>query len=176
MNTGATNRSIRTTQLPADDPAQPVPCRQCGAARRADERFCESCGHDQASAVWSIEVGADHDYYVRAGSDLVFPKNRIASVLVFEADHIMIGRRKESRALLPDVDLCGELADPGASHAHATITRDAESGVFTIVDLGSTNGTTLNEDDEAIAPHKPLPVNVGDRVHVGAWTTITFRN
>jgi pSer/pThr/pTyr-binding forkhead associated (FHA) protein len=93
-------------------------------------------------------------------------------VLVFDADEITVGRRSESRAIAPDVDLSGDLADPGVSHAHAVIRRDGASGTYSVVDLGSTNGTTLNDDEESIRPHELVLLKSGDRIHVGAWTTI----
>ena len=174
MTTGPTNRSARTEQLPPNDPSQRPACRVCGTPRAADdERFCETCGHDHmASVIWSVDVSPDRAYYERAGSSIPFPIGRIPSVLVFEADEITVGRCSESRGVTPDVDLSGDLADPGVSHAHATIGRDSASRSFTIVDLGSTNGTTINDDDLPIEPHQPMLLNPGDRIHVGAWTTI----
>jgi hypothetical protein len=43
-----------------------------------------------------------------------------------------------------------------------------------VVDQDSTNGTTINGADEPIQPFVPVPLKSGDRVHVGAWTTITL--
>jgi hypothetical protein len=177
LSTGPTIRSVRTDQLAEGDPTEAQACRQCGVTRTGDERFCESCGHDhEACASWSVEVGADQDYHARAGSGMPLPMNRIASVLVFETDEITVGRRSESRKIYPQVDLSGELADPAASHAHARITRDAASAAFTIVDLGSTNGTTINDDDQPIEPDQPFQLRAGDRIYVGAWTVLNIRS
>uniref|UniRef100_UPI0036F1EE15 FHA domain-containing protein n=1 Tax=Fodinicola feengrottensis TaxID=435914 RepID=UPI0036F1EE15 len=46
---------------------------------------------------------------------------------------------------------------------------------WAVVDVGSANGTTLNDDPTALSPNVPRPVAAGDRIHVGAWTTITLR-
>jgi ribosomal protein L37E len=173
MTTRPTNRSIRTEQMPPDDPAQCARCRRCGAAHRAEERFCESCGYDHtARATWSVEIIADLEQYEHAASDLPFPTGRVPRVLVFEVDEITLGRRNDSRHVHPDIDLSGALADPGVSHTHACLSRDAATGAFAITDLGSTNGTRINDDDEPIAPHQPVPLKPGDRVRVGAWTTL----
>jgi hypothetical protein len=173
MTTGSTNRSVRTEQLPPDDPSPRTSCWQCGAARLGDERFCETCGHDHAmSAIWSVEVSADRAYYERSGSAIPFPSGRAPLVLVFEADHIMVGRRSESRGITPDVDLSGELGDPGVSHKHVDIRRDGSSGAFWVVDLDSTNGTTVTDVEQSIEPHQPKLVNPDARIHIGAWTTI----
>ena len=45
---------------------------------------------------------------------------------------------------------------------------------FVLVDLGSTNGTTINDDPAPIPEGQPVPVHDGDRIHLGAWTTITI--
>ena len=177
MTTGPTNRSTRTEQLPSDGPTSQIACRRCGRARAADERFCESCGHDHAEkGVWSVEISVDRTQYEQGASGLQLPTGRVAAVLVFELDEITIGRRDDSRNVHPDVDLSGELADPGVSHVHAMMRRDARSGGFTIVDLGSTNGTTINDDSQPIEPHRPTPVTPGDRIHIGAWTAIEIRS
>ena len=171
MATGPTNRSARTEQL-IEGPAQ-ITCRRCGVVSAVEERYCESCGHDILSSdAWSVEVSADRAYHRRAGSDLPFPEGRMAAVLVFEADEITVGRRSESRSIAPNLDLSGELADPGVSHSHAIIRRDRASGLCALVDVGSTNGTTLNDDDQPIEPHQPEQLAAGDLIHIGAWTTI----
>jgi pSer/pThr/pTyr-binding forkhead associated (FHA) protein len=105
-------------------------------------------------------------------SALAFPAGRIAAVVAFDADEVMIGRRNEGRGIEPDVDLSGQLADPGASHRQVAIRRDPASGCFVVIDLGSTNGTTINDDDQPIEPHQPVELAAGDEIHVGAWTTI----
>jgi hypothetical protein len=48
-------------------------------------------------------------------------------------------------------------------------------GAWTLVDPGSTNGTTVNGATDPIAVNVEVPVGDGDRIHVGAWTTITLR-
>ena len=47
-------------------------------------------------------------------------------------------------------------------------------GGWTVVDLGSTNGTFLNEGSEPIEPNHPAALHAGNRIHIGAWTTITL--
>ena len=64
--------------------------------------------------------------------------------------------------------------DPGVSRLHATLERGSD-GVVVVRDLGSTNGTMVNDDPTPIAPQPAIPLADGDRVRVGAWTTITVR-
>jgi pSer/pThr/pTyr-binding forkhead associated (FHA) protein len=53
------------------------------------------------------------------------------------------------------------LEDPFASSRHAKLTR--QGGIVVLEDLGSTNGTYLNEEIVA----GPQPLHVGDRVRIG---------
>jgi len=59
----------------------------------------------------------------------------------------------------------------GLSRRHAWLEYDGSTLV--ISDAGSTNGTTLNYAEEALTPDTPVPLQSGDRIHVGAWTTLT---
>ncbi len=58
-----------------------------------------------------------------------------------------------------DVEI--QLDDPFASSRHARITRQGH--VLVIEDLGSTNGTYLNEEPLT----GPQPLHVGDRIRIG---------
>jgi pSer/pThr/pTyr-binding forkhead associated (FHA) protein len=46
---------------------------------------------------------------------------------------------------------------------------------WVLVDLGSSNGTYLNDGTEAIEENVPVPLSDGDRIHLGAFSTITIR-
>lgn len=51
-----------------------------------------------------------------------------------------------------------------------------EGGKWSIVDLGSANGTYVNDPASAAIPAEtPVPVRPGDRVYLGAWTSLTVR-
>jgi hypothetical protein len=58
-----------------------------------------------------------------------------------------------------DVEI--HLEDPFASSLHARITR--QGGVLVIEDLGSTNGTYLNDEELS----GPTPLHDGDRIRIG---------
>lgn len=60
-----------------------------------------------------------------------------------------------------------EIQDPGASRKHAEIRRDGSD--FVVVDLGSTNGTLLND-----APVSEANLEDGDRITIGR-TVLRFR-
>jgi predicted component of type VI protein secretion system len=71
----------------------------------------------------------------------------------------------------PEIDLGIHPADRGVSTQHAVL-RVRDSGL-TITDLGSTNGTSLNDSEDRLGNGEETPLTDGDRIHVGAWTTIT---
>ena len=60
-----------------------------------------------------------------------------------------------------------EIQDPGASRRHAEIRRDGRD--FVLVDLGSTNGTLLNDN-----PVSEATLEDGDRITIGR-TVLEFR-
>lgn len=82
-------------------------------------------------------------------------------------DVTTIGRPDAAVENYPDIEI--EL-DDGVSRRHAEIHRQGDA--FSLVDVGSTNGTILN--GEMLTPHQPAPLNSGDRVHVGERTEILF--
>jgi pSer/pThr/pTyr-binding forkhead associated (FHA) protein len=88
-------------------------------------------------------------------------------------NQITIGRRRHSTGESPDIDLSVPPEDPGASHQHALLAEQPD-GSWVLVDQDSTNGTTVNGGAEPVPPHTAIPLGDGDRVHIGAWTTITL--
>ncbi|MDL4813300.1 FHA domain-containing protein [Actinomadura opuntiae] len=139
----------------------------------------ESPGSSVASG-WSAVIVADREYYssviAQEGPDsatLEFPPYCPERRVPLAGEQIRIGRRSASRAIAPEIDLGGPPEDPGVSHLHAVLLARPGGG-WLLVDPGSTNGTTVNGGTEPIAVNVPVPVGDGDRVHVGAWTTITL--
>jgi hypothetical protein len=164
-------------------PAPTKPCPACGAP--INGRFCETCGHDsalpapatpvQSAVTWTAVVTADRGFYdrvvARGGPDTVdfpqfFPERRIT----LQRDAALIGRHNRDQGVTPEIDLGLQPADRGVSTQHAVL-RVRDSGP-TITDLGSTNGTSLNDSEELLANGVETPLSDGDRIHVGAWTTI----
>ena len=63
---------------------------------------------------------------------------------------------------------------PGVSHTHALLVAQPDG--WAVVDLGSSNGTYLNDPQSAPVPSDtPVPIAAGDRVFVGAWTCLSIR-
>jgi pSer/pThr/pTyr-binding forkhead associated (FHA) protein len=96
---------------------------------------------------------------------LYFPERRIA----VQGNATLIGRGNPKQGVEPEIDLGIHPADRGVSTQHAVLR--IHDSVLTITDLGSTNGTYLNGDNR-LAEGEETPLADGDRIHVGAWTTI----
>ncbi|MGX9788256.1 FHA domain-containing protein [Mycobacterium sp. MMS18-G62] len=180
----------------ATSPAQPtaVPALQVQACPVCEApmsgRFCEACGHDsalpepappaEAAAApigWTAVVTADREFHqrmlARGGPDTVqfpqyFPERRIR----LDKPTTLIGRHNRDQGVEPEIDLGIHPVDRGVSTQHAVL-RIRESGL-TVTDLGSTNGTSLNDSDQFLPNGEETPLSDGDRIHVGAWTTITI--
>lgn len=190
------------TAVPAEPELPAENCPECGEPRTG--RFCEGCSYDfvagasrtpvaaaaappptaTAPAVaavgeWTVVVTADKRYFdavqAQDGPDLptiTFPNYCPDRHFTLSGKEIRIGRTSRSRGVVPEIDLTGPPQDPGVSHLHAVLVAKDEGWV--VVDPGSTNGTTLNDDLEPIENDVAVPVRDGDRIHVGAWTTLTL--
>jgi hypothetical protein len=168
-------------------------CPTCGAARVGSDRFCEGCGYDFVNqttpaeaasagpadtglAVWEAIISADRVYFDQVASPgVVFPPHCPDRTFPLAGAELRIGRRSTSRGINPEIDLSGAPEDSAVSHLHALLVRAAD-GSYSLVDPGSTNGTTVNDNPDPIAINTPVPLVDGDRIHVGAWTTITIHS
>jgi hypothetical protein len=122
---------------------------------------------------WTATVSADRAYFDANAIDGVeFPPHCPDRTFTLPAPQVRIGRRSVSKGTDPEMDLSAQPLDPGISHSHALLTVSTD-GTWLVSDLGSTNGTYLNDAPTPLAPGQSRPLADGDRVHVGAWTTIT---
>lgn len=166
-------------------------CPSCDAPRFG--RFCEACGHNFqgaarreeqgeeeipqcASGTWTAVVVADRDYYDRhADLDdsgfVPFPAHFPPRRFELAGTWLVIGRRSRSQGVVPDIDLAEPQPDPAVSHVHAYLVAQP-GGAWAVLDQGSTNGTTINGSPRRIESGVEVPLNDGDRIHLGAWTTI----
>ncbi|MFD6337528.1 FHA domain-containing protein [Streptomyces sp. NPDC060131] len=137
--------------------------------------------YQQAPAGWTAVIGPDREYFMammqRSGPEatgLNLPAYSPEQRLTLAGNQVSIGRRRHSTGESPEIDLSVPPEDPGVSHQHAVLVHQPD-GSWAVVDQNSTNGTTLNGAEDPIQPYVPIPLKDGDRVHVGAWTTITIR-
>jgi serine/threonine-protein kinase len=131
-----------------------------------------------APVTWTAVVTADRAYYdsVSAVNDddsasISFPGEVPERRIPLSGTEIRIGRRSASRGIEPEIDLIGPPRDPGVSRLHAKLVP-APDGTWTVVDLGTDNGITVNGRD--VPSGDSVPLRPGDRIHLGAWTRITI--
>ncbi len=165
-----------------------APCPNCGMPRAGTGRFCEDCGYDHhtgkvpaltpvaapatAAAPWTATIAADRAYFEANGIEGVdFPDHTTTRTLDLPPPQVRIGRRSVTQGTDPDIDLRDD--DPGVSHNQALLTLSID-GVWLLSDLGSTNGTYLNDEQKPVTAGHSRALKAGDRIHVGAWTTITL--
>ncbi|NVI92819.1 FHA domain-containing protein, partial [Actinomadura sp. BRA 177] len=131
-------------------------------------------------AAWTAVVTADREYFntviAEEGPDsatLTFPPYAPERRIPLTGAQIRIGRRSSAQPSPPEIDLREPPEDPGVSHVHAVLLAKPD-GTWTLVDPGSTNRTCVNGSTDPVPYNVEVPVSDGDRIHVGAWTTITL--
>jgi hypothetical protein len=128
---------------------------------------------------WRVAVTSDRAFYDRMLATIGFeaeeipfppycPERRFDMV----GTELLIGRSSRSRGISPQIDLTGPPLDPAVSHSHAVLRAEADG--WTLIDLESGNGTYINDATSPIGAYVATKVTVGDRIHLGAWTTLTL--
>jgi FHA domain len=160
--------------------APPVPSAPSAPEEPVTGRWGEKGPTPIPADSWTAVVAADRDYYETVlrqsgeGGAFTFPPYCPERRIPLDRPQIRIGRRSVSQGTRPEIDLSEPPEDPGASHTHAVLLGHPD-GTWTLVDPGSTNGTTVNGGEEPIPVNVEVPVQPGDRIHIGVWTTITLR-
>jgi serine/threonine protein kinase len=131
-----------------------------------------------APATWNAVVTVDRAYYdhIQAVNDsdtasISFPGDIPERRIPLSGAEVRIGRRSKSMGIEPEIDLSVPSRDPGVSRLHAKLVP-APDGTWTVVDLGTDNGITVNGRD--VPSGDSVPLHPGDRIHLGAWTRITI--
>jgi hypothetical protein len=133
----------------------------------------------QRTGRWAVVVRADRAWFEevrrRDGPDAAtveFPQYCPERRFPLTGRQVAIGRRSRSRGTNPEIDLSGPPLDPGVSAQHALLVARSDGG-WDLVDLDSTNGTSLGDATEPLVANTPVALQPGDRIRLGAWTTIT---
>lgn len=131
-----------------------------------------------AVGTWTAVVSADRAYYDSVQADstpdaalISFPDHFQERRFKLSGTEARIGRRSASRHTEPEIDLKGPPTDPGVSRLHAMLIAGPD-GSWSVVDLGSPNGTMVNGSE--IRQGEEVPLRHGDRINLGAWTVITM--
>lgn len=77
---------------------------------------------------------------------------------------LLVGRKDDSRGVSPDIDLTDHGGyDGGVSRRHAIL--GLHKGICTVEDLGSANGTYIN--NRRVPPNQAVSLNDGDELKFG---------
>lgn len=157
------------TSPPVTNPDPTVVHGDNGASEETDARTCMVCGSaNQGKAHFCGHCGASLAGRPSGKLQVLGPNGVLWERRILE-NPFNIGRRSLSRQIFPHLDLTYN--DPAAyvSRQHARIMADA--GGYFIEDLGSANGTFLN--DRRLPAGVPTRLRNGDRVRIGK-TQVNF--
>jgi len=123
-------------------------CPSCNHSNRQEARFCGYCGaHLGGQSQGALQVLGP------SGPGWEMPLNK---------SPFLIGRQSAEGGIYPDLDL-SYYDVQYVSRRHAQITHNGNQ--FALTDLGSANGTFVN--DARLAPHTSRVLRSGDRITIG---------
>jgi serine/threonine protein kinase len=170
------SRAAPTPTLPMTAFESPVPAGQASAAQVPPAQVPRPS--EPVSVTWTAVVTVDREYYdrIQAVNDsdtesISFPGHVPERRIPLLGTEVLIGRYSKSKGIDPEIDLGGDPRDPGVSRQHAKLVP-APDGTWTVVDLSTENGITVNGRD--VPSGDSVPLRAGDRIHLGAWTRITI--
>jgi serine/threonine-protein kinase len=143
-------------------------CGFCGGRIAADDVFCAHCGSRQPLA--GGDSGAALPLARQTAKLVVAGTTELDSSFLLQKDSNLVGRTDPLSNIFPEVDLSRFDPQTKVSRRHARIWR--EGGAFMVEDLGSVNGTVVN-DLFRLEPRQPRPLDSGDRIRIGE-TTLHF--
>ena len=170
----AASTPTKTLTIPPDLPTPRAPEKSLPRQSLPEKPAPEP----SAAVTWTAVVTADRAYYdhVRAAdaadaATMTFPVYVPERRFPLAGTEVRIGRRSSRSPRQPDIDLTGPPADPGISRQHAEL-RKAPDGTWSVIDLDSDNGIQVNGKD--VPSGTAVPIQLGDQIHLGAWTLITI--
>jgi serine/threonine-protein kinase len=141
-------------------------CGFCGKSISSEDVFCPHCGARQPIAAASASLRA-----ARATARLVVAgTTELDATFLLNKDVNTVGRTDPQSNIFPDIDLSRFDPETKISRRHARIWREGDT--FLVEDLGSVNGTVVNEAVR-LGPRQPRPLANGDRLRLGE-TTLHF--
>ncbi|HST50977.1 MAG TPA: protein kinase [Pyrinomonadaceae bacterium] len=141
-------------------------CGFCGKSISSEDVFCPHCGARQPIAAASASLRA-----ARATARLVVTgTTELEATFTLDKEMNLVGRTDPQSNIFPDIDLSRFDPETKISRRHARIWREGDT--FLLEDLGSVNGTVVN-DAVRLGPRQPRPLANGDRLRLGE-TTLHF--
>jgi serine/threonine-protein kinase len=158
--TGVPGQDVKTLAV------ERVFCGFCGKSISSEDVFCPHCGARQPIAAASASLRA-----ARATARLVVTgTTELDSTFLLSKETNLVGRTDPQSNIFPDIDLSPFDPETKISRRHARIWREGDT--FLLEDLGSVNGTVVN-DAVRLGPRQPRPLANGDRLRLGE-TTLHF--
>ncbi len=140
-------------------------CGFCGKFISSEDVYCPHCGARQPIAAASASLRA-----ARATARLVVSgTTELDATFLLNKETNLVGRTDPQSNIFPDIDLSKFDLTDKISRRHARIWREGET--FFIEDLGSVNGTVINEALR-LGPRQPRLLTNGDRLRLGETTLI----
>jgi tRNA A-37 threonylcarbamoyl transferase component Bud32 len=141
-------------------------CGFCGKSISSEDVFCPHCGARQPIAAASAALRT-----ARATARLVVSgTTELDATFVLNKETNLVGRTDPQSNIFPDIDLSRFDPETKISRRHARVWREGDT--FLVEDLGSVNGTVVNEAVR-LNPRKPRALANGDRLRLGE-TTLHF--
>jgi FHA domain len=119
---------------------------------------------DPSASPWAVVITIDPT--LRHPDSPAPPADHTPVTIALAKTSTLVGRNSQMRAIYPDIALDW---DDAVSHRHALINRQP-NGKLTIRDIGSANGTSINQIE--IAPMVDIPLNHDDAIKLGHWTQL----
>jgi serine/threonine-protein kinase len=159
-------RGAQSQQSASTLAVERVFCGFCGKSISSDDVFCPHCGARQPIAAASASLRA-----ARATARLVVAgTTELDATFLLNKETNLVGRTDPQSNIFPDIDLSRFDPETKISRRHARIWREGDT--FLVEDLGSVNGTVLNEAVR-LGPRQPRQLVNGDRLRLGE-TTLHF--
>ncbi len=131
-------------------------CPNCGTEMAADDLFCGVCGTKAPAEPVSPPADEDHGAETIVGASglprLIMNSGASKGQELVLKGNVRLGRETDNDIVL---------IDPKISRHHATF--EVAGGDYTVADLGSTNGTYVND----LKISGPYSLKAGDRIRVG---------
>ncbi len=153
-----------------------VICKQCGAALGGS--ILESGQETKTTDMQALTAEMIRDWSLKEAREVAVPDSGIAFYVdghsmpayIDPAGEFVLGRKvgTTSEALLDLAPFGGYSL--GLSRRHAVIRQTAAG--YEMLDLGSANGTWLNE--ERLVPHKPYPLPSGSHLRLGRMRVLVL--
>ena len=158
-----------------------IVCKECGSSQEDGTLFCNECGRYLAETSAKTTVVLPFSDFAQQAPQPPLPtfkpetfsEPKIITFVIPSSrrrlkmeltDQIRIGRPDSTSGLMPELNLAeDDAAEMGVSRMHAVI--QASNQGLVIIDLGSTNGTLLN--NSPLSPQLPYPLKNGDEIRFG---------